>query len=51
MIVDPLADVAIAKTVNKHTAESGETINYLLTYRNNGPDTANNVTINDSFPT
>lgn len=51
MIIDPIADVVITKTVDKHSAESGETINYLLTYSNNGPDSANNVTINDTFPT
>jgi uncharacterized repeat protein (TIGR01451 family)/gliding motility-associated-like protein len=46
------ADLGVVKTVSpvKATYNVGETITYTITARNNGPDNATNVVINDLLP-
>ncbi len=51
VVVNPLqADVAIAKSVTPTTAIPGQAMTYTLTFTNNGPNTAHNVTITDTIP-
>ncbi|MEG4558192.1 DUF4347 domain-containing protein, partial [Microcoleus sp. F6_C1] len=47
-IVDALADVVTTKTGNT-AAAPGERVNYIISTVNNGPSTAQNVTITDSI--
>jgi len=50
--VTPLyADVSIAKTVSDAAPYLGDTITYTLVVRNDGPNTAQNVSVADTFPT
>jgi uncharacterized repeat protein (TIGR01451 family) len=44
------ADLAITKAVSDATPNVGDTITFTVTLRNNGPDTATNVTVNDGLP-
>jgi uncharacterized repeat protein (TIGR01451 family) len=44
------ADLAIAKAVSDATPDVGDTITFTITLRNNGPDTATNVTVADALP-
>jgi uncharacterized repeat protein (TIGR01451 family) len=46
----PVADVAVKKTVDKAPVAAGATVDYRITVRNNGPDTAYGTTISDSLP-
>ncbi len=46
----PTADVAIVKTAAYPTVPYGSTIDYVLTVTNNGPATATNVVVTDTFP-
>ncbi|MEG4397321.1 DUF4347 domain-containing protein, partial [Microcoleus sp. BROC3] len=49
-IVDALADVVTTKTkIGSPTETVGRTVSYTISTVNNGPDTANNVTITDSI--
>jgi uncharacterized repeat protein (TIGR01451 family) len=44
------ADVTITKTTPATQAPTGSTITYTITVRNNGPDEATNVIVNDDLP-
>ncbi|MFM1904304.1 MAG: hypothetical protein RLZZ440_2204, partial [Planctomycetota bacterium] len=44
------ADLVVTKTVSNATPNVGDLITFTVTVRNDGPDTANNVEITDSFP-
>lgn len=44
------ADLVVTKTVSNATPNVGDLITFTVTVANNGPDTANNVEITDSFP-
>lgn len=46
------ADLSVVKTISpvKATYSVGETITYTITARNNGPDNATNVVVNDLLP-
>ncbi len=48
--VDPLADLAVAKTVDDATPAEGATITYTITLTNNGPDDSSSVELTDSLP-
>jgi len=46
----PIADVEVsAKTVTPASIRAGETATYVVSYRNNGPSTASNVVLTDTF--
>jgi uncharacterized repeat protein (TIGR01451 family) len=48
--IDPLADVEVTgKTVTPSTVLAGENATYVVSFRNNGPDDAYGVTLNDAF--
>ncbi len=49
-IIDPVADVEVIKTVDKLSAQSWDSVTYNIVYRNNGPDTAENVIVSDTLP-
>nr|WP_319372726.1 Ig-like domain repeat protein [uncultured Methanobacterium sp.] len=44
------ADVEVNKTVNNSRPNVGDTVTFTVTVKNNGPDTATNIQIADSFP-
>jgi uncharacterized repeat protein (TIGR01451 family) len=44
------ADLALTKAVNDATPNVGQTINFTITLRNNGPDTATGVQVTDLLP-
>ena len=43
----PSADLSVVKSVNKNTANVGDTVIYTLVVKNDGPDTATNVVVSD----
>ncbi len=45
-----LADLQVLKTVDQMTPSFGQTINFTLQVRNNGPDAATNVLVTDALP-
>jgi uncharacterized repeat protein (TIGR01451 family)/fimbrial isopeptide formation D2 family protein len=45
------ADLVVTKTVSNATPNVGDTITYLITVTNNGPDAATGVRMTDTFPT
>jgi len=45
------ADLAVVKTVSNATPNVGDTITFVVTLSNNGPDDANNVEVTEQFPT
>ncbi len=45
------ADLEISKTASKNPVEPGETFNYTITLKNNGPSPAQNVNVQDILPT
>jgi uncharacterized repeat protein (TIGR01451 family) len=47
--VNPSADLSITKSDDADPVAVGATVTYTLTVTNDGPDTANNVTVTDSF--
>lgn len=47
----PSADMQISKTASLPSVAVGQNLTYLLTARNNGPNTATNVTLIDQLPT
>jgi uncharacterized repeat protein (TIGR01451 family)/CSLREA domain-containing protein len=47
IVIDPRADLAVAKAVRKNGAPD---LTFLLTVRNLGPDAATNVTVSDVLP-
>lgn len=50
VVVNPSANLTVAKTASPQTVAPGGTISYSVAVTNNGPDTANNVTILDTLP-
>ncbi|MFC1848481.1 PKD domain-containing protein, partial [Chloroflexota bacterium] len=44
------ADLEVLKTVNNPIPNEGDTITYIITLVNNGPDTATNIVLTDSLP-
>ena len=44
------ADLSLTKTVDDVTANVGESVTFTITVTNAGPDTATNVTVEDSLP-
>lgn len=48
--VTPQADVSITKTVDAAEYEGGDTVTYTLVARNDGPSTAQSVTVTDPLP-
>ncbi|GAB1418018.1 hypothetical protein MASR2M12_07830 [Bacteroidales bacterium] len=44
------ADVMITKTASSNTPQMGSNITFTLTAKNNGPDEATNVVVNDALP-
>lgn len=49
--VTPVADVSVTKTADDTEYEGGDTVTYTLVARNDGPSTAQNVTLTDPVPT
>lgn len=48
--IDPIADVQMqSKIVSPSTVQAGVNATYVITFRNNGPSTAENVVVNDLF--
>lgn len=48
--IDPIADVEMtSKIVTPNDARAGTEVSYVLTFKNNGPSTAANVLVTDSF--
>jgi large repetitive protein len=45
------ADLVVTKTVSNAAPNVGDVITFTITVANNGPDSANNVEITDTFPT
>jgi uncharacterized repeat protein (TIGR01451 family) len=45
------ADLAVVKTVSNATPNVGDTITFVVTLSNDGPDSANNVEVTEQFPT
>jgi uncharacterized repeat protein (TIGR01451 family) len=48
---ETFANLAITKTVDKATADIGNTLTYTVTVTNNGPDTATATVVSDLIPT
>jgi uncharacterized repeat protein (TIGR01451 family) len=46
----PEADLAVVKTVDESEPHEGETINYVITLENNGPDSVADIVVNDTLP-
>ncbi|HRK73294.1 MAG TPA: DUF11 domain-containing protein, partial [Rhodothermales bacterium] len=46
----PMADVAVSKTADNLVPTVGQTVNFTITVRNNGPDTATGLQLTDVFP-
>ena len=44
------ADLKVVKTVDDATPNVGDTITFVVTLSNNGPDSANNVEVTEQFP-
>lgn len=47
LLVKPAADLAITKTVSKIVASVGELVSYSIELTNNGPNTAENIRVNE----
>ncbi|MFL9709437.1 SdrD B-like domain-containing protein [Methylobacillus sp. Pita1] len=48
--IDPIADVEmVSKIPTPATPQAGTDVSYVLTFRNNGPSPAQNVTVSDNF--
>ena len=50
-ITSSSADLSITKSDDIDPANVGDTVTYTVTVTNNGPDSANNVTVTDTLPT
>ena len=50
MTIAQQADLALAKTVSNATPNVGDTIAYIVTLSNSGPDSATNVQVTDPLP-
>jgi uncharacterized repeat protein (TIGR01451 family) len=48
--IAPAADLKVVKTVDKGTADVGDTITWTVTASNNGPQGATGVTVTDAIP-
>ncbi len=51
VIVDPVFDVVVTKTVDDNTVKPTDTVTYTVTLTNDGPSTANGVVLSDVVPT
>ena len=49
-VIPPEADLEIAKGVTNYGAHKGDVISWTITVKNNGPDAAVNVVVNDVIP-
>jgi uncharacterized repeat protein (TIGR01451 family) len=49
--VDPVADLALAKSDSPDPVQVGQPLTYMLTVTNNGPSAATGVTLSDTLPT
>ncbi len=50
LFIDPIADVEVTgKTVSPGTVRAGENVTYVVSFRNNGPDAAENTIVRDVF--
>ncbi len=50
LFVEPIADVEVTgKTVSPGTTRAGENVTYVVSFRNNGPDAADNTVLRDVF--
>lgn len=49
--VQPTADLTVTKTGDDSTPNPGDTVNFTITVRNIGPDTATNIIMVDGIPT
>ena len=47
LVATPTANLSVLKTSDKSTANVGDSVTYILTLTNNGPDNATNVTVTD----
>lgn len=48
--IEPIADLQmVSKTVTPNPVQAGVAVTYVLTFKNNGPDTSSNVVVNDDF--
>ena len=50
VVVAPVADIAVATSVNNATPYQGQNVTYTVTATNNGPNTATGVSVNDLLP-
>ncbi len=50
LIVDPVADLAIAKSALPDPVDAGETLTYTLVVTNNGPSEATGIVVSDTLP-
>ena len=50
ILVHPVIDLTVNKTVNSSHIIKGDTISWVITISNNGPDTATNVKVTDLLP-
>lgn len=46
----PAVDIAVTKTVSNSVPNPGDTVTYVVTVTNNGPDTATGISVNDTLP-
>ncbi len=46
----PIADLSLTKTVSESSPNVGETVSFLITVTNDGPDNATGVSIQDTLP-
>ncbi|HEV3345215.1 MAG TPA: right-handed parallel beta-helix repeat-containing protein, partial [Pirellulales bacterium] len=49
-VVQPGADIAVSQTVNVAQAGAGQPVQFTLTVRNNGPQSADDVKVDDMLP-
>ena len=50
IIVDPASDMEVEKTVDDNQPEYGDYVYWTIVVRNNGPDVAHNVVVQDKLP-
>lgn len=48
--VNTSSDIVVTQTTSAQQVNAGDSLNYTITVRNNGPDAASKVTINDNLP-
>jgi uncharacterized repeat protein (TIGR01451 family) len=50
LVYEPTADLDVTKSVDDNTVDTNQQITFTITVTNNGPYTAENVTVNDTLP-